>query len=76
MRARKRLCLQANNDPYKALEGAQAVAILTEWDEFTSYNWLAIYDAKQKPTFVFNGRNILDKQKLEAIGFVCKAIES
>ena len=28
--------LQTNKDPYKALEGAHAVAVLTEWDEFTS----------------------------------------
>jgi UDPglucose 6-dehydrogenase len=68
--------LQTNNDPYTALEGAHAVAVLTEWDEFKSYNWQAIYDAMQKPAFVFDGRNILDKQKLEAIGFVYKAIGS
>jgi len=68
--------LQTNEDPYKALEDAHAVAILTEWDEFTSYNWQAIYDSMQKPAFVFDGRNILDKQKLEAIGFVYKAIGS
>ena len=68
--------LQTNEDPYKALEGAHAVAVLTEWDEFKSYNWQAIYDAMQKPAFVFDGRNILDKQKLEAIGFVYSAIGS
>ena len=68
--------LQTNDDPYKALEGAHAVAVLTEWDEFKSYNWQTIYDAMQKPAFVFDGRNILDKQKLEAIGFVYSAIGS
>ena len=68
--------LQTNADPYKTLEGAHAVAVLTEWDEFTSYNWQAIYDSMQKPAFVFDGRNILDKQKLEAIGFVYSAIGS
>ena len=68
--------LQANKDPYKALDGTHAVAVLTEWDEFKSYNWQAIYDAMQKPAFVFDGRNILDKQKLETIGFVYKAIGS
>ena len=68
--------LQTNTDPYKALEGAHALAVLTEWDEFKSYNWQAIYDAMQKPAFVFDGRNILDKQKLEAIGFVYTAIGS
>jgi len=68
--------LQSYNDSYKALEGTHAVAVLTEWNEFTSYNWQTIYDSMQKPAFVFDGRNILDKQKLEAIGFVFKAIGS
>jgi UDPglucose 6-dehydrogenase len=68
--------LQTNKDPYKTLEGAHAVAVLTEWDEFRNYNWQAIYNAMQKPAFVFDGRNILDKQKLEAIGFVYSAIGS
>ena len=68
--------LLIDKDPYKALEGSHAVAVLTEWDEFTTYNWQAIYDSMQKPAFVFDGRNILDKQKLEAIGFVYKAIGS
>jgi len=68
--------LQTNDEPYKALEGAHAVAVLTEWDEFKSYNWQTIYDNMQKPAFVFDGRNILDKQKLEAIGFVYSAIGS
>lgn len=62
--------LQTENDPYKALEGSHAVAVLTEWDEFKSYNWKFIYDTMKKPAFVFDGRNILDKQKLEAIGFL------
>jgi hypothetical protein len=30
----------------------------------------------KKPAFVFDGCNILDKQKLEAIGFIYKAIRS
>ena len=30
----------------------------------------------EEPAFVFDGRNILDKQKLEAIGFVYSAIGS
>ena len=68
--------LQINEDPYKALEGVHAVAVLTEWDEFKSYNWEAIYDAMQKPAFVFDGRNILDKKELETIGFVYTAIGS
>nr|WP_159024259.1 UDP-glucose 6-dehydrogenase [Formosa sp. L2A11] len=57
------------NDPYEALEGAHAIAVLTEWDEFKTYDWQKVYDNMQKPAFVFDGRNVLDKPALEKIGF-------
>ncbi|HHW80926.1 MAG TPA: UDP-glucose 6-dehydrogenase [Bacteroidales bacterium] len=57
------------NDPYSACKDAHAIAILTEWDEFKDYDWQRIYDGMMKPAFVFDGRNILDKEKLEEIGF-------
>ncbi|MBP1839127.1 UDP-glucose 6-dehydrogenase [Formosa algae] len=56
-------------DPYEALDGAHAIAVLTEWDEFKTYDWQKIYDNMQKPAFVFDGRNVLDKKALETIGF-------
>lgn len=55
---------------YKACENAHAIAILTEWDEFRSYDWQKIYDSMQKPAFVFDGRNILNPDEMKAIGFV------
>ena len=35
-----------------------------EWDEFKTYDWQKIYDAMLKPAFVFDGRNILDPEKM------------
>lgn len=58
----------------EALNQAHAVAILTEWDEFKTYDWNAIYKDMYKPAFVFDGRNILDKKHLTAIGFKVMAI--
>ncbi|MDB4274129.1 UDP-glucose 6-dehydrogenase [Algibacter sp.] len=66
--------LEAVADPYKALEGAHAIAVLTEWDEFKTYDWQQIYNAMQKPAFIFDGRNVLDVDKLTAIGFQVKSI--
>jgi UDPglucose 6-dehydrogenase len=63
-----------HNDPYQALQGTHAVAVITEWDEFKTYDWQKIYDGMQKPAFIFDGRNVLDKTKLEAIGFTYKSI--
>jgi len=61
--------LHMEPDPYKAAEGAHAIAILTEWDEFKEYDWARIYDAMLKPAFIFDGRAILDAVALEEIGF-------
>ena len=62
------------NDPYEACKDSHAVAIMTEWDEFKTYDWQKIYDSMPKPAFVFDGRAILDKEKLEEIGFVVYSI--
>ena len=64
------------DDAYKGCKGAHAVAVLTEWDEFTTYDWQRIYDSMHKPAFVFDGRNILNAKELESIGFVYKRIGS
>ena len=66
--------LTAYQNPYDACQGAHAVAVLTEWDEFKSYDWQKIYEGMLKPAFVFDGRNILDQKALEQIGFVYRAI--
>jgi len=60
--------------PLEALDQAHAVAILTEWDEFKTYDWETIYTKMYKPAFVFDGRNILDFKKLTSIGFQVKGI--
>ncbi len=68
--------VQAVHDPYEACEGAHAVAILTEWEEFKTYDWQRIYDNMNKPAFIFDGRNLLDKEILTKIGFKYQAIGS
>ena len=64
------------DNAYEACKGSHAIAILTEWDEFTTYDWQKIYDSMHKPAFLFDGRNILDSKELESIGFIYKAIGS
>ncbi len=54
---------------YAASEGAHAIAILTEWDEFKDLDFEKIYGSMSKPAFIFDGRNILDHAKLVDIGF-------
>ncbi|MUU77185.1 nucleotide sugar dehydrogenase [Winogradskyella endarachnes] len=61
-------------DPYETTKDAHAVAIMTEWDEFKSYDWKKIYDNMKKPAFIFDGRNILDKEEMTKIGFEYSSI--
>ena len=56
-------------DPYEAASGAHAVAVMTEWNLYRDLNWETIYESMQKPAFVFDGRNILDVDRLFEIGF-------
>lgn len=64
-----RRLLKVVKDPIKATENAHAVAILTEWDEFKSYDWDTIYGQMLKPAFVFDGRRLLDTKKMKDKGF-------
>jgi UDPglucose 6-dehydrogenase len=66
----------AYTNSYEACKSAHAIAILTEWDEFNAYDWQKIYDNMQKPAFIFDGRNVLDRKKLTEIGFVYQSIGS
>lgn len=56
-------------EPYDAMDQAHAVAVLTEWDEFKTYDWDQIYQAMMKPAFVFDGRALLNQEELKGKGF-------
>ena len=62
------------HNAYEAAEGAHALAILTEWDEFKELDYQKIYDKMMKPAFVFDGRNIANRKELADIGFKVYAI--
>ncbi len=66
--------LTVHGDPYRASEGSHAIAILTEWDEFKDLDYERIFQAMEKPAFLFDGRNILDKEKMRKIGFQIQGI--
>lgn len=53
----------------EAAKGATAILILTEWDEFTEMDYNPVFHVMQKPAFIFDGRVILDIDKLTSIGF-------
>eukprot|EP00286_Rhodomonas_abbreviata_P023801 CAMPEP_0181296056 /NCGR_PEP_ID=MMETSP1101-20121128/4487_1 /TAXON_ID=46948 /ORGANISM="Rhodomonas abbreviata, Strain Caron Lab Isolate" /LENGTH=453 /DNA_ID=CAMNT_0023400869 /DNA_START=68 /DNA_END=1429 /DNA_ORIENTATION=- len=57
-----------------SVKGAHAIALLTEWDEFKTLDFRAVYAAMSKPAFIFDGRNILPHDELREIGFEVYAI--
>jgi UDPglucose 6-dehydrogenase len=56
-------------DPYEAASGCDAIAVMTEWDIYAGLNFEKIYRSMTKPAFIFDGRNILDHERLFEIGF-------
>ncbi|KAL8150218.1 hypothetical protein V2J09_020026 [Rumex salicifolius] len=61
-------------DAYTATKDAHGICILTEWDEFKTLDYQKIFDNMQKPAFVFDGRNVVDAEKLRKIGFIVYSI--
>lgn len=59
-----------------ACKGKEAVIIATEWKEFLELNWQSVYDHMSKPAFVFDGRLLVDADKLRQIGFKVSSLLS
>lgn len=56
-------------DPITAAKGAHAIAVLTDWLNFNLLDYEEIFRSMVKPAFIFDGRNILDHDRLYQIGF-------
>ena len=52
-----------------AAEGADAVIVMTDWEEFQFLDWISIYKVMRKPAWVFDTRICLDREKIKNIGF-------
>ncbi|CUI14589.1 UDP-glucose 6-dehydrogenase, putative, partial [Bodo saltans] len=57
------------NTALEATKNAHAIAVMTEWDEFATMDYTPHYAQMMKPAFFFDGRLIVDRTKLQAIGF-------
>jgi UDPglucose 6-dehydrogenase len=55
-------------DPYAAMKGADAVALITEWPEYLSIDWTRAASLVRQRVIV-DGRNCLDPEALAASGF-------
>jgi len=53
---------------YEAAEGADALAVVTEWNEFKLLNLERIRRAMRRP-LVFDGRNLYEPERMRRLGF-------
>ena len=56
-------------DPYDAAEGADAVAIVTEWNEFRQIDLVRLAKG-MKQMVLFDGRNIYEPARVRELGFM------
>jgi UDPglucose 6-dehydrogenase len=61
-----RLCY--SREPYSALDGAEALAIVTEWNEFRTPDFDKMRKRMQTPV-IFDGRNLFDPARMQELGF-------
>jgi UDPglucose 6-dehydrogenase len=54
--------------PYEAATGADAVALVTEWNEFKFLNLERLRTVMRRPV-VFDGRNIWEPERMRRLGF-------
>jgi UDPglucose 6-dehydrogenase len=54
-------------------DGADAILVLTEWNEFKSLPWQAIKKRMLSP-LIFDGRNLLNADEIRALGFTYTSI--
>jgi UDPglucose 6-dehydrogenase len=55
-------------DPYQAAESADAILVVTEWDQFREIAWGRLRNIVERPLIV-DGRNMLDPAEVTSHGF-------
>jgi len=66
--------IKTTTDPYAAARDADAIVLLTDWEEYKALDYKRLYAAMRKPAFLFDARNILPHAQLRKLGFEVKAI--
>ena len=55
-------------DMYDAVDGSEALLLLTEWKQFRLPDWQKVKDRMKRPLLI-DGRNIFDAQEMKDMGF-------
>jgi UDPglucose 6-dehydrogenase len=65
--------IQFSNRNYEALQGADGLLIITDWNEFRRPNFQRIKEFLKSPV-VFDGRNLYDPAEMRRMGFMYYSI--
>jgi len=65
--------IEYRENPYDVADGADCLAIVTEWDEFKNLDLEKIKNLLKTP-IIFDGRNIFKKEKMEELGFIYRGV--
>lgn len=60
-------------DRYQAVEGSDALVIITDWDEFKSPNWSKLKSSMNAPV-IFDGRSLYEPESMLNHGFYYNSI--
>jgi UDPglucose 6-dehydrogenase len=60
-------------EPYEALDGADALILVTEWNEFRNANG-AEMARRMRGRLVLDGRNVMEAEQLEHFGFTYRSV--
>ena len=62
-------CVEIEDTPEEAARGTQALLVLTEWTEIVNADWQQMAGLMAPPMFLIDGRNTLDAQAMDSLGF-------
>jgi UDPglucose 6-dehydrogenase len=65
--------LNCTPDAYEAARGADALLIVTEWEEFRNLDWKRIHASMARP-LILDGRNLLSPEEMTALGFEYQSV--
>lgn len=65
--------IRLSKGPYEAAQGADAVILITEWDEFKHLDLDRLRRSMRQSVFV-DGRNLFDPSEMRALGFVYRGV--
>jgi UDPglucose 6-dehydrogenase len=65
---------RASGSALEALDGADAVVLVTEWPEFADLDWSGQVLRRMRQPIVVDGRNFLDREALRGAGFTYEGI--